>query len=253
MFNFFKKRKQLKTTETPTAEQPLTPIVVVETEEDRWAKQYVFDFLEGKVPAKQFLKDIIEKKEIFAWLEKIQPKREEEYGKVQSNWTVKKIVAPYDIKRSILDGMVPAYGLYGQALNIQWVLVNMFKEVFPDKDWQIYPGLQETSDFLITAVPEYLDSIAIMSSELFDGLLEEFPATMPKTKRVKLFKEKLKEMFYVEGQKYPRWLQESEWPLSPMGKPTKFLRQKTVHGGEATIYYFLDMDTNEEIEIMQAF
>ena len=99
MFNFFKKRKQLKTTETPTEEQPLTPIVVVETEEDRWAKQYVFDFLEGKVHAKQFLKDIIEKKEIFAWLEKIQPKRKEEYGEVQSNWTVKKVVAPYNIKR----------------------------------------------------------------------------------------------------------------------------------------------------------
>ena len=204
-------------------------------------------------PYPEFLKDIIEKKEIFSWLEKIQPKRKEEYGEVQSNWTVKKVVAPYNIKRKILDVMMPAYGLYGQALNIQDVLVKMFREVFPDKDWQIYPGLQETSVFLIDALPEYLNSIAIMSSDLFDGLLEEFPATMPKTKRIKLFKEKLKEMFYVEGQKYPRWLQESEWPLSKTGKPTKFLYQKSIHSGEGAAYYFLDMDTNEQIEIIQAF
>lgn len=58
-------------------------------------------------------------------------------------------------------------------------------------------------------------------------------------------------MFYVEGQKYPRWIQESEWPLSKTGKPTKFLRQKSK--GEISFYYFLDVDTGEEIEIMQAY
>ncbi len=47
------------------------------------------------------------------------------------------------------------------------------------------------------------------------------------------------------------FIQESEWPLSKTGKPTKFLRQRSK--GEVSLYYFLDVDTGEEIEIVQAY
>ena len=84
-------------------------------------------------------------------------------------------------------------------------------------------------------------------------MLEELPKEWSKPKRIKEFKRRLKEMFFVEGQKYPRWAQESEWPLSPTGKPTKFLGQKSFCGGEVVKYRFLDMDTGKEIEVVQAY
>lgn len=108
-------------------------------------------------------------------------------------------------------------------------------------------------NFLLDACPEYLDSAEVENSGILDKLMEEIPDTMSKTNRIKLFKAKLKEIFYVEGQKYPRWIQESEWPLTKTGKSTKFLRQQSACKGEVCFYYFLDMDTREEIEVMQSY
>ena len=108
-------------------------------------------------------------------------------------------------------------------------------------------------NFLLDACPEYLDSAEVENSGILDKLMEEIPDTMSKTNRIKLFKAKLKEIFYVEGQKYPRWIQESEWPLTKTGKSTKFLRQKSACKGEVCYYYFLDMDIREEIEVMQSY
>lgn len=109
--------------------------------------------------------------------------------------------------------------------------------------------LRKKFKFLLEACPDYLFSIDIEESGILENLMEEFPESMPKSKRIKEFRSKLRSMFYVEGQKYPHWIQESEWPMSKTGKPTKYLRQKSK--GEVTFYYFLDVDTGEEIEIMQ--
>ena len=47
---------------------------------------------------------------------------------------------------------------------------------------------------------------------------EEIPAELSKAKRVKLYKEKVKSLFPMVSKKYPRWVQEAEWPISSTGK-----------------------------------
>ena len=217
-------------------------------------KQYVVDFIEERVDVKDFLHEIKNNPSIFDWLQSLIPEGEmmqEAYYDYENHKNVI-VEIPYTAK-----GMYERLFRYGGETNVgnqlnlhHWVY-KLVQDAFPQEHFEYGQTLNKKFNFMLEACPEYLLSTDIESSGILEELLEEFPETMPKTKRIKAFKEKLKGMFFIEGQKYPRWIQASEWPLSKTGKPTKFLRQKSK--GEISFYYFLDVDTNEEIEIMQAY
>ena len=86
---------------------------------------------------------------------------------------------------------------------------------------------------------------------LLDELLETLPEGLSKAKRAKLYKEKVKELFGIQDKKYPRWVQEAEWPIASSGKPMRFVEQKRAKGKEyamtlLTHYVFEDPDTGEQ-------
>ena len=216
-------------------------------------KQYVIDYVEGRVPSKEFRSKIVTDSSIVKWLQSIVPKEKEmliiegidDYGKAIIKYV------PYNVEYMIQNNWKCPKGTTGKELNMIHEIFRLLKEAFPELNLVIDKTLDNKFNFILDACPEYLDSVEIENAGILDNLMDEIPNTLPKTKRINEFKKKLKEMFYVEGQKYPRWIQSSEWPLSKTGKPTKFLRQKSK--GEITYYYFLDVDTNEEIEVMQSY
>ena len=217
-------------------------------------KNYVIDFIEGRVDADEFIKTCQTDPTIFDWIQSIVPK-DEIYEQViivtEPKYEEICKEVPYDIRLVFKEYVLEDRGSYlSKKMNFHAEISRLVTEAFPREDIEEDESLSELFDFLLDACPEYLLSVDIEGSGILEQLMEEFPETMPKTKRIKAFKEKLKTMFYIEGNKFPRWIQESEWPLSKTGKPTKFLRQKSK--GEVSYYYFLDMDTGEEIEIMQA-
>ncbi|MDO4815856.1 MAG: hypothetical protein Q4A83_04535 [Bacillota bacterium] len=59
----------------------------------------------------------------------------------------------------------------------------------------------------------------------------------------------LKEAFFIKPAKYPRWAQESEWPMSN-GCPMKFVSQK--QDGDRVEYLFED-DTTGETKVVEQF
>lgn len=216
-------------------------------------EQYVIDYVEGRVPSKEFRRKVITDSSIVTWLQSIVSKEQEmmlvkgvdEYGKLLVTHV------PYNIEYLIRNVWKCEKGTTGDELNMIYEIFRLLKRAYPERSFVVDETLSNKYNFILDACPEYLDSVEIENAGILDNLMEEFPEAMPKTKRIKAFKSKLKELFYVEGQKYPRWIQESEWPLSPSGKPTKFLRQKSK--GELTYYYFLDVDTNKEIEVVQSY
>lgn len=220
-------------------------------------RQFVLAYIEGRVGSKQFLKELYDKPEIFEWLQSIVPK-----GKTRTLYKfdqcyskiIEKTEVPYLI-HDVIDEIwqSPGHSFSGRELNTFSLIANLVSEAFPDIVLHKSTAIEDKFNFLLDACPEYLDSEAIENSGIFEELMKQLPESMPKTKRIKEFRKRIKDMFYVEGQKYPRWIQGSEWPLSKTGKPTKFLHQKSVHNGEVCCYYFLDMDTKEEIEVMQAY
>jgi len=217
-------------------------------------KQYVINYIEGRVESKQFLKKLQDNPKLIEWLQSIVPE-----GKIMHinqgyniDGTLNRKAVQYNVQDSINEiwscsGSSPL----GRELNTFAEISTLMHEAYPAINLEEDTSLEEKFNFLLDACPEYLNSLEISNAGILDNLMAELPESMPKSKRVKAFKDKIKAMFYIEGQKYPRWIQESEWPLSKTGKPTKFLRQKA--DGEVCFYYFLDMDTKEEIEVMQAY
>lgn len=218
-------------------------------------KKYVIDYVEGKIESKAFLESLHNDSQIMEWLQSIVPKDKLGYydeivTREDGTWYQK--TGPYCIK-DVINSIWNRRGIsfLENEMETFSVISRLMKEAFPDEEMQVDSTLEDKFRFILIACPEYLYSAEIENAGILESLIEEFPESMPKTKRIKAFRDKLKAMFYVEGQKYPRWIQESEWPLSKTGKPTKFLRQKSK--GEVSFYYFLDVDTGEEIEIMQAY
>ena len=216
-------------------------------------KQYVIDYVEGRVSSKEFRLKVLTDRSIVMWLQSIVPTGEKmmivegfnEYGSAITKYV------PYNIEYQIKNNWKCENGTTENELNMIYEIFRLLNEAFPELNLVVDETLGNKYDFILDACPEYLLSVEIEQSGIIDSLMQEIPSKLSKTKRIDVFKTKLKKMFYVEGRKYPRWIQESEWPLSKTGKPTKFLRQKSI--GELTYYYFLDVDTDEEIEIMQSY
>lgn len=102
-------------------------------------------------------------------------------------------------------------------------------------------------DFLLDIQPTWLD---IDDDCILHQILDEIPKTLSKTQRVKLGKEKVKELFKYD-KTYPRWIQNPEWPIAH-GKPLVFSHQEKVKGDDChNYYYFYDEDTKEETIIEQ--
>lgn len=219
-------------------------------------KQFVIDYIEGKVDSKKFIETLKSDSSIVEWLQNIIPAGTTmfDYKFDKCFRVVDKKEVPYDVN-GVINGILTQRGetALGKEYNLHCYITRLIKNYLPMEKFTLDKALETKVKFLLDACPEYLDSLAIENSGIFENLMEQLPESMSKTKRIKEFRKRLKEMFYVEGQKYPRWIQESEWPLSKTGKPTKFICQKSAQKGEVCYYYFLDMDTQEKIEIMQAY
>lgn len=220
------------------------------------AKKFVIDYLEGRVDSSKFIETLRSDHSILEWLQSIIPvgTTMPDYKFDECFRMVEKKEVPYDVG-NVINGILEQLGetTLGKEYNLHCYIARLLGKYLPMEQFTLDKTLETKVKFLLDTCPEYLDSEAIENSGIFGELMKQLPESMPKTKRIKEFRKRIKDMFYVEGQKYPRWIQGSEWPLSKTGKPTKFLRQKSMHNGEVCYYYFLDMDTKEEIEVMQAY
>lgn len=219
-------------------------------------KQYVIDYIEGHVKPETFVETLKNDPSVMEWLQSLIPSGKTilEYKYDQYYHVIGKTEVPYLVKY-VIDDIWTRLGssILGRHLNTFGEVSRWVIEAFPDMNIKVDTTLRDKYDFILDACPEYLCSLDIENAGILDNLMEELPEDMPKTKRAKEFRKRIKEMFYVEGQKYPRWIQESEWPLSKTGKPTKFIRQQSECKGEVCSYYFLDVDTGEEIKVVQAY
>lgn len=138
-------------------------------------------------------------------------------------------------------------GMLGRYLNIHSMFSRILMTAFPEDGIVMDMTLDQKFDFMLDACPEYIGGPEV--DHLLDELLEELPSDLSKAKRVKLYKEKVKTLFPMASKKYPRWVQEAEWPLSPSGKPMRFVEQKKGKDYKMTMqthFIFEDVDTGEQ-------
>ena len=103
---------------------------------------------------------------------------------------------------------------------------------------------------MLDVCPGYIDGVEISAAEIIEKIIAEVPETMPKSKRKKEIRERIKAAFHIVDGKYPRWVQGGDWPVAASGKPMRFVGQKRKKGKEYenmlyTVYTFEDVDTGE--------
>ena len=156
---------------------------------------------------------------------------------------------PYDVRRMAEGQKTP--DRLGHQLNLQGWLYRLMEQFFPEETFHRDNTLSEKHSFLLDACPEYIGGVEVEEAGIIEAILDSVPETMPKSKRIKEVKSRIKKAFHVSGIVYPRWVQEAEWPVSSNGKPMKFVKQKRKKGKEYegmlyTLFYFEDVDTGEE-------
>lgn len=216
--------------------------------------QIVFDFVEGKIPFEEFWNAWTTTPEIGHWLDQIAdlstmpaPPSEKmpfsgyrtsikKYcGGSVANFLKKQVYPPLKsaspkclIQSSIFIGVTVA-------------LTTAYPDVKPT-DYYL-----EESDFYTNAAGDAVGGLEV--DAYIEDLLQEFPPTMGKTRRIKAAKEKIREAFHIEGKKYPRWAQDAEWPMGK-NSPMEYLSQR--RDGELVELRFRDVDTGE-IRIVEQF
>lgn len=110
-----------------------------------------------------------------------------------------------------------------------------------------YEKYHEEYSFVLSIQPSWLD---IDDDSIFQKILAEIPENLSKTQRVKVGKDKIRQLFKYD-KTYPRWIQDPEWPIVN-GKPLVFSHQENVKGEDFhTYYYFYDEDTKEQTVVEQ--
>lgn len=219
-------------------------------------KRFWVNFVEGRITVPDMLQQTEEKPELLDWLTSIaDPKfktsrvlKETDEG-FFSIYTP--VDYPFDAKLQIqvyTHGGQGAGSKLGQYLNIHSYFSRVLTTAFPNDGIVVDETLDKKFDFMLEACPDYIGGSEV--DFLLDEILDEIPEHLSKTKRVKMYKEKVKSLFHVTGRKFPYWIQEAEWPISPTGKPMRFLEQKRKKGKEYddtlyTQYFFEDMETGE--------
>lgn len=223
-------------------------------------KQFWVDFVEGRIDVPAMLAETEKRPELLDWLTKIADPKFKTGGIVMETdadgFTYNRHVdLPFDAKRQIQLYVYKGVGSsskLGRYLNIHSMFSRILMTAFPEDGIVMDMTLDKKLDFMYDACPEYIGGPEV--DHLLDELLEEIPAELSKTKRVKLYKEKVRELFPMASKKYPRWVQEAEWPISPTGKPMRFVEQKKGKDYKTTMQtYFLfeDVDTGEQRMVEQ--
>lgn len=161
---------------------------------------------------------------------------------------------PYDVCVVLRGLRTPE--VLGYYLNIQGWLHRLMKEIYPDETIVLDETIHQKHTLMLDVCPDCVDSAEVSASGIIDAIIAEFPETLPKTQRKKQIRQRIKEVFYLTETKSPRWVQASEWPISPSGKPMRFVKQVKAKGKlydecMHTSYIFEDVDTGETKTIDQ--
>ena len=217
-------------------------------------KKYLIDFAEGRISVSDFIKYTKEHPEILDFLTNIaDPKFKTTivHKRIGDNGYPQYIPEelPFDAKLDLQEELKKSGGMLGKHLNIHGLFSKVLVTAFPNDKIVIDETLHNKHWFMLDACPEYIGGEEV--DNLLMDLLETLPDNLSKTKKVKLYKEKLRSLFHIESNKYPRWIQEAEWPMGEDGIPMKFISQKRKKGKSYdtllfTEFLFEDVKTGKQ-------
>ena len=218
----------------------------------------VLDFIEGRISHKDFLVLCYENDEIFDWIQSIVPKRKKCYKNTivkipDSNGNSIEIVrqekVPYDIRLVVKQFFEMDSDMLGNYLNLHNEISNLIKDSFPKEKIRISNKLEEQYMFMLDACPTYIGGNEVFQSGILEELFDSIPDNLSTEKQISWYKSRVKEIFHIESNHYPKWIQNAEWPMNN-NRPMRFVSQEKAP--EIGInFIFVDVETGEKRTVFQ--
>ena len=133
---------------------------------------------------------------------------------------------------------------FGDNLNFFSILKNVYKFVNPK--FQFTERYEKEFAFYLDVVQDCFDGPEV--AEVTRELLRELVDIKPKSKRNAIAKQRIKDIFHVEGNNRPRWIQGPEWPMGQTS-PMRFI--KRIRSGEEVQFHFIDFATGKKRVVRQ--
>ena len=206
-------------------------------------KQYIIDFIEGRADADQFMNDCETDPTILDWVQTLVPEGKMLKlidGHTFENGKFKAIIREEWKKITYNDSNRAA-----SKLNVQCLLYEMLKEAFPEEEITFNEYLHKKHLLILDVCPFYI--CGRQAEALVEKIIDENPKASKKT-----LKEMVRKSFHIEGRKYPRWAQDSDWPFSESGKPMKYISQRNVDS-ETIELTFEDVDTGKRSTVIDIY
>lgn len=219
-------------------------------------RQFMVDFIEGRVSPAAFetrlnddgfmdwLQGIVP--ENLLWEEAI-PLTPDPSDPYTPRFERRKV--PYDVRRALafLDGEQgnPRRGSLGYRLNLHAEMTRLMRHAFPATPLSPTNKPAELFDLAMDGVPEYVGGSEVDALGIIDRIVSEVDESWSRAKKVKYIRERVREIFHLDKGKYPRWIQEPEWPVMN-GRPMQYVGTETVRKGEWLRHRFVDPVTGEE-------
>lgn len=215
-------------------------------------KQFVIDYIEGRVTTEVFLNRLNSDLMLRQWLQSIVPRGKLGYYEVSADedGVTQQETGPYDVVRTIAGYWKWSWNKLGNELNTHCEITRLFQEAFPQKQIQPDKSIERKFNFMLDACPAYIGGEEVAGSGILEEVYEGIPANLNKAQRVHYFKEKVKKLFYIQNNHYPHWLQDPEWPMSD-GRPMRYLSSEKIYKGEGRAYIFENPDTHDVKKVIQ--
>ena len=164
-------------------------------------KKYLIDFAEGRVSVPDFIEYSKKHPDVLDFLTNIaDPKFKTTivHKKIGDNGYPQYIPEelPFDAKLDMDTELNRTGGTLGKYLNIHSMFSNVLVTAFPNDNITIYTTLDDKFFFMLDACPEYIEGEEV--EPVIEEVLEKIPQNLSRTKRIKLFKEQIKQVFHIE-------------------------------------------------------
>lgn len=141
----------------------------------------------------------------------------------------------YDLRKTLTAGYYNLYSISNRAEAYK-LIYKLFGSDFPGIEYN--PYYRQLSLISIDSVPDYIGGKEV--DPIITEVIDLRPADLTEKKQYEWIRTRLKETFYIQKGKYPRWIQYADWPVHN-GKPMRFIKQW--HTGDLYCYMFEDEET----------
>jgi len=206
----------------------------------------VVNYVEGRMSFEEFDAVLCENEGFVEWFEHMVPANWKCHTRAAKENDFIPEELPFTVHQMrIEESYGHAIGSLPYQVNMHSMMKSFLQEVFPNIE--IHPCFPNEEMYYLTldACPDYIDGTEISQEKVIENIVRECDGSWSRTKKVKYIKDRIKEVFHIEGRKHPQWVQNPEWPMMN-GKPMKFVKTTVKVKYEWYQHHFIDPETGEE-------